>query len=233
MRKIILVPVLAAVLLASQGCSVKRGVGLVNDSLTYREDFGNFRAEISLGAVVHNYFSDYDYYPTPYSYYRQETGQVGTAVPAGAGVYYRLFANDIFTVSAGLKYYDYLAYNYNYTYSYYRPNTQEETYNYREDFRIDYFSSGKVSVIFPDVEVNLPFSRDMKLAVNMELVYMRWYNTGGYYASAYEQNLDTYTGYTNPVDTFSYNAPGKITGVSLGSGLFYLGSINMGVMYYF
>jgi hypothetical protein len=237
MRKILLAAALAAVIAVTQGCAVKRGVGLVNNELTYREDYGKVTAEISAGAAVNNSFSDFEDLlpPMPPSIYldhKQENGQVSVAVPVGIGVYYKLFTNDVFALSAGLKYYDYFAYNYDYIY-YYEKRTSESIYDYTENVRIDYFSSNKASVIFPDVEIKLPFFDNLRLAVNVELIYLRWYYSGGYYTSAYERRLSNSTGNTTPVDRYSYISPGRVTGVNVGSGLFYLGTINMGVMYYF
>lgn len=237
MRKIILAAVLAMAIAAMQGCAVKRGVGLVNNALVVRDDYGSFMAELSAGINVQNKFSDSAELSAGF-YHEQQTGQVLASSEAGLGVYYKLYSGGTFTVSAGLKYFDYLTYNYNYIYYYERTNAGS-TYDYTENIRADYFNANKLSVIFPDVEIKLPFLDNLRLIANLELVYLKWYYNGGYYTSAYEIKETGVTGNTSkavvttPVDSFSYISPGRVTGVNTGSGLLYLGSINLGVLYYF
>jgi hypothetical protein len=231
MKKILPVILVLLALALTQGCAVKRGLGFVNNALTVRDDYGSVQAELSAGVNIQNYFSDYTNLQNNY-YHEQENGQVLGTSEVGLGVYYKLYSGNVFTVSAGLKYFDYITYNYNYIYYYERTNVSE-TYDYQENITVDYFNSNKVSVMFPDVEIKLPFGDNLRMVANLELVYLKWYYTGGYYRSTYEQKLDKQTGNTTPADTFGYVAPGKVTSVTVGSGLFYLGTVNFGILYYF
>ncbi len=231
MKKIFLIILLLPALAIMQGCAIKRGVGIVNNALTLRADYGSFKTELSASVEVDNDFSDSETMLTKF-YQKQENGGVLASAAMGLGAYYKLYSGDIFEVSAGLKFYDYISYNYSYVY-YYMKTDIDEAYDYTENIRIDYFSTNKVSVIFPDVEIKLPFSDNIRLAVNMELVYLKWFNDGGCYKSVYEERLGKYEGYTVPQDSYCYLSPGKVTGVEVGSGLFYLGTINLGILYYF
>jgi hypothetical protein len=224
---VIALMLLAAALLPA--CSVKRGIGYVNNALTVRDTYEKVKVELSLGGGAANDFSDAE--SKAGYYHSEENGSVNLAADLAIGVYYAFFSNDFIAVSAGLKYTDYLSYSYAYQYRY-DQYTAFAQYEYYEYIRINYFNSGKASVIFPDLEISTPYNDNLKLVASLELVYLYWTNQGGYYESAFRQRLNN-SGYSEPDDYEIYNKPGKVTSSRIGSSLFYLGTLSIGALYYF
>lgn len=224
---VIVLLLLATVLLPA--CSVKRGVGYVNNALTVRDTYDNIKVEISLGGGAENIYSDEESKEGYYHY--AEHGGINIAADLGLAVYYTLFSNDYVSASAGLKYTDYLSYSYNYQYVY-NQYTAFAQYEYYENVRVNYFNSGKVSVLFPDLEISTTIISGLKLVASLELVYLRWTNKGGYYMSEFKQQVNN-SGYSEPVDAAGNYQPGKVTESRIGSGLFYLGTLSVGALYYF
>jgi hypothetical protein len=241
MRKINTFLLLAGLLVLLGACSAKHGIGYVNNEFVWRQSFGDIKTEVSLGGSVANSFDDRTAYylgdeipGNEKRYKSQETGSVNTCASLGLAAYYRIFKNDIFDVSAGLKYRNYFsaAYQYLYYFENYVNYPYERLYHYDESLEINFFSKHKISLMFPDVEIKCPFMENMKFTFSAELVYVKWKNKGGNYLYNFRQDVSTVSGYAeDAVETV--NRPGAADSVSFSSDFFNLGSINLGVLYYF
>jgi hypothetical protein len=232
MKKNALLIASAALLIFVSACSLKNSVGYVNNSLAWRAGMGDIKAEVSLGVSVKNDYSDIPEIDLPGLYYKTgETGVDTADAWLGIAGYYRLFKNDIFDISAGLKFSNNFKTEYDYTY-YYEAYTGSRSYHYDENFAFNFFSENKLSLILPDAEIKCPFSDNMKFTVSAELIYLKWRYNGGKYKSRFTQDVSTYTPYAENFEEKT-EGPGAVNDVSFGSDIFRLGTINIGVLYYF
>jgi hypothetical protein len=230
MRKIHLYLILAVLLALAQGCSLKHSLGYVNNELAWRQSFGDMKTELSLGGGTLNNFSD-GVTDANGIYTSTETGRIQTDISLGLAYYYRVFKNDIFDISAGLKFRNYFRFDYNYTY-YYQNYSIVRHYNYNESLDFGFFNSNRVSVMFPDAEIKCPFSDNLKFTLSVELVYVKWRYNGGNHLYNFWQDVSTNTGY-HEGGSDKTNGPGAAYGLKGGSEMFSIGGINAGLLYYF
>jgi hypothetical protein len=231
MRKIAAFLILTAILAVSAGCGLKQSLNLANNELSWRQYFGGMKTEVSLGCGINNSFDDGSSLANGI-YHSWETGSDAVDVSLGLGFYYGLFKNDIFNLSAGLKYRNYFRGVYSYDYSFVNYSIVRH-YSYMETLVIDYFSSNRVSVIFPDVEIKCPLSDNLKFTFNVELLYVAWRYNGGKINYSFWQDVATNTTYTQGGNPGSVEAPGAVNDVKGGSDIFSIGGINVGILYYF
>lgn len=231
MRKIPVIIILSAFLALTQGCALKHSIGYVSNELVWRQSFGDVKTQVSLGGSVNNSFAD-AVTDDPGLYYKQEeTGGVVADAWLGLGVFYRIFKNDIFDLSAGIKFRNNFRADYNYLY-YYEAYTGLRSYHYDEEFVFNYFSANKLSLMLPDVEIKSPFSDNIKFTFSLELVYLKWFYNGGKYVSTFRQDVSTIAIYSEESKEI-FEAIGAVNSVEAGSGLTYFGAINLGILYYF
>jgi len=231
MRKISLYLICVVMLAFAQGCSLKHSLGYVNNELAWRQSFGDMKTEVSLGGNVFNQFGDSVTDMPGYQYHSEETGYINTGFSLGLACYYRVFQNDIFDLSAGLKFTNYFNVSYNYTY-YFNFQGDQRKYHYEESMQLDFFNSNKASILFPDLEIKCPFLDNLKFVLNVELVYIAWHYNGGYYKYEFWQDVASNEDYSEG-SSDKINGPGAINGIRTGSGIFSIGGINAGILYYF
>lgn len=230
MRNLSLFITAAALLVFVQGCSLKHAVGYTNNELVWRQAFGDMKTELSLSAKMQNSFADDT--TEVYGLYRsEETGTETADLSVGLGFYYSLFKNDIFDISAGLKYRNYfrLAYEYNY---YFENYGNVRRYHYDETLEFDFMYSNRVSIMLPEAEIKCPFMENLKFTFSVELLYIAWRYDAGRYDYNFWQDVATYSTYTEG-DSSSVAAPGKVNNFRGGSDIFSLGGITAGILYYF
>jgi hypothetical protein len=212
-------------------CAARHGIGLVNNELAWRMGYGDVTAEVTLGTSTDNSFYDTEADLPGLFYAYTENGSVSYSSWLGLAGYYRLFSSSIFSVSAGLKYGNefVMTDTYEYKYSAY---SGYRKYEYTETFEFFFFSRNRLGIILPDVEISSPFSDNLKFTFNVELLYMLWTYAGGKYSENFSQSVSTVEAYKETTRSVLLG-PGQVGGVSIGSGLFTLGRINAGLMYYF
>jgi len=228
MRNKILVAIVVFFIVTTQGCSFKRGVGYVNDALTIRDWYGDIGVEMSIVASVDNRYDDYEtVYP---GYYRKsEYGMTDVPVELSMGILYSVFKNEHVRINAGVKYSNYFRIAYYYYYSYTEYDYSREYY-YRDELTVSYFTENKIGFIFPDIEINTPFIDNLKFVFSFELFHLNLYFANGYYRDKFEQRLNNY-GYSELFDsTACFPEFDKIV---IGTSGFDLGSIKIGLLYYF
>ncbi|HRU40233.1 MAG TPA: hypothetical protein P5511_10170 [Candidatus Goldiibacteriota bacterium] len=225
---------LAAAVMAAfiQGCSLKHGIGYVNDEIALRVylDEVDVKLEASLGIGVRNDFDDTSY-DIGIFYRSQETGSVRAVAPLGLAAYYTFYKGDFFDLSAGLKYRKYFGAAYSYLY-YFEKYPDTKKYYYEENLDIVYAADNKASLVFPDIELKCPFMENLKFTASLELLYVRWTNKGGNYFYRFVQSVKTNEGYSEETDEV-FNDPGPADSVQVGSGLFAPAELKIGIIYYF
>jgi len=232
MRRIAALIIPAVLLAFMQGCGFRQSIGYVNNDLAWRQASGEIKTEVSLGGNVVNQFNDKTIDVPGYYYYSDETGDINTNLSLGLAFYYRLFKNDIFDLSAGLKFTNYFNVDYNYLY-YFDLLGPLKHYHYDETMQFDYLNSNRVSILFPDVEIKCPFSDNLKFVFSVELLYISWRYNNGYIKYTFSQDVSTSTRYTEGGNPGSVAAPGAINSVKGGSDIFSIGGVNLGLLYYF
>jgi hypothetical protein len=214
------------------GCASSGGLGYYNGSYVARMWYTDrFGLELSLAPSfnIYSYANKNDS-----SGYTYENSNGSTIFQAGVGIGFlcNIVNKSNFKVGVNLKYTD----NVSIVYSYYESKQSDifgnQYHNYSDSTTYNYANSHRFSVIFPEIEISLPFIKGLNLLASAEIYFVNWKNSGGYVVSNYSANASS-TSYNEMAGgTFAF--PGGYVGSeSSGTNVTGIGDLKLGFLYYF
>jgi hypothetical protein len=215
-----------------QGCASSRLISLSNGALASRYWYGDrIAVEYSVSPNVESNkhdlnrtFSDgstsHDFDDTTFNI------DIGVAAIVG------LFRKDKLSINTGIKYTDHISGYFSSEDSIVKDLDGNVTnVYYYDEMKVSCFNNHSISLIFPEVEYEMPFMDNLKLFLSLEILSFNWVNTGGYYS-------DTYSSYQTTTSwgwryTGMMHKPGIVSGSEFKTADITLGSLKIGLMLYY